>query len=44
VEQIYALYRLTVPAAIPNFEPDYNVCPTDPADVVVRPQIRSLWC
>jgi hypothetical protein len=34
-EQIQALYRLTAPAAIPNFQPDYNVCPTDPADVVV---------
>jgi putative SOS response-associated peptidase YedK len=34
-QQIQALYRLTVPAAIPNFQPRYNVCPTDPADVVV---------
>ena len=34
-QQIQALYRLTVPAAIPNLRPDYNVCPTDPVDVVV---------
>ena len=34
-EQIQALYRLTAPAAIPNFQPRYNVCPTDPADVVL---------
>jgi putative SOS response-associated peptidase YedK len=34
-QQIHALYRLTAPAAIPNFQPRYNVCPTDPADVVV---------
>ena len=33
--QIHALYRLTAPAAIPNFQPSFNVCPTDPADVVV---------
>ena len=26
-QQIQALYRLTVPAAIPNFQPRYNVCP-----------------
>ena len=30
-QQIHALYRLTLPAAIPNFQPRYNVCPTDPA-------------
>ncbi len=29
-EQIHALYRLTAPAAIPNFQPRFNVCPTDP--------------
>jgi hypothetical protein len=29
-QQLHALYRLTVPEAIPNFQPDYNVCPTDP--------------
>jgi hypothetical protein len=31
-QQIHALYRLTAPAAIPNFQPRFNVCPTDPAD------------
>jgi len=34
-QQLHALYRLSVPEAIPNFQPDYNVCPTDPADIVV---------
>jgi hypothetical protein len=29
----HALYRLTARAAIPNVEPRFNVCPTDPADV-----------
>lgn len=33
--QLHALYRLTLPAAIPNFQPSFNVCPTDPADTVV---------
>src|SRR6266851_3948752 len=33
--EIHDLYRLTVPAAIPNFQPLYNVCPTDPADTIV---------
>ncbi len=33
--QILAMYRLTVPAAIPNFQPSFNVCPTDPVDVIV---------
>jgi putative SOS response-associated peptidase YedK len=47
-QQIHALYRLTVPAAIPNFQPDYNVCPTDPADVVVPNEgacdlVRMRW-
>ena len=40
-QQIQALYRLTVPAAIPNFQPRYNVCPTDPADVVVPKKARA---
>jgi len=34
-EQIQALYRLTAPAAIPNLQPRFNVCPTDPVDTVV---------
>jgi putative SOS response-associated peptidase YedK len=47
-QQLHALYRLTVPAAIPNFHPDYNVCPTDPADVVfpnegARDLVRMRW-
>jgi putative SOS response-associated peptidase YedK len=47
-QQLHALYRLTVPDAIPNFQPDYNVCPTDPADVVVpkegaRELVRMRW-
>jgi putative SOS response-associated peptidase YedK len=29
------IYRFTAPAAIPNFEPRFNVCPTDPVDTVV---------
>lgn len=33
--QLHALYRLTLPAAIPNFQPSFNVCPTDPVDMVV---------
>ena len=46
--QLHALYRLTVPAAIPNVQPDYNVCPTDPADVVIpnegaRDLVRMRW-
>src|ERR1044071_491747 len=46
--QIHAMYRLTVPAAIPNFQPSYNVCPTDPADTVVahednRELVNMRW-
>jgi putative SOS response-associated peptidase YedK len=32
--QIYAMYRLTSPPA--NIQPNFNVCPTDTVDVVVR--------
>jgi hypothetical protein len=47
-QQIQALYRLTVAAAIPNLRPDYNVCPTDPGDVVVahdgaRERLEMRW-
>jgi len=28
-QQIQALYCLTVPAAIPNMQPSFNVCPPD---------------
>ncbi len=34
-QQIHAMYQLTVPAAIPNMQPSFNVCPTDPVDTVV---------
>jgi putative SOS response-associated peptidase YedK len=50
-QQLHALYRLSVPEAIPNFQPDYNVCPTDPADVVLAKdgarelgRFRWAWC
>jgi putative SOS response-associated peptidase YedK len=47
-QQIQALYRLTAPAAIPNFQPRFNVCPTDPADTVVarggaRELVEMRW-
>ncbi len=35
-EQIHAMYQLTRPAAIPNMQPSFNVCPTDPVDAVVE--------
>jgi hypothetical protein len=35
-EQIQAIYRLTAPAAIPNLQPRFNACPTDPADTIVE--------
>jgi putative SOS response-associated peptidase YedK len=35
-EQIHALYRLTAPAAIPNLQPRFDACPTDPADTIVE--------
>src|SRR6266849_3054148 len=41
--QIHALYRLTALAAIPNFQPRFNVCPTDPVDTVVAYEdVREL--
>jgi putative SOS response-associated peptidase YedK len=47
-QQIQALYRLTVPAAIPNMQPSFNVCPTDPVDAVVthegnRELVQMRW-
>ena len=47
-QQIQALYRLTVPAAIPNMQPSFNVCPTDPVDTVVaregnRELVQMRW-
>jgi putative SOS response-associated peptidase YedK len=46
--ELHDLYRLTAPKPIPNFQPDYNVCPTDPADVVVAKDgahelVRMRW-
>lgn len=34
-QQIHAMYQLLRPAAIPNMQPSFNVCPTDPVDIVV---------
>ena len=47
-QQIQALYRLTAPAAIPNFQPRFNVCPTDPVDTIVafedtRELVEMRW-
>jgi putative SOS response-associated peptidase YedK len=33
--QLQALYKLSVPTAVPNFQPRFNVCPTDPVDTIV---------
>ena len=33
-DELHRLYRLTQPAR--NARPQYNVCPTDPVDVVIR--------
>ncbi len=47
-QQIQQLYRLAVPAAIPNMQPSFNVCPTDPVDAVVahegnRELVQMRW-
>jgi putative SOS response-associated peptidase YedK len=47
-QQIHTLYRLTAPAAIPNLQPRFNVCPTDPVDTVVadasaRELVEMRW-
>jgi putative SOS response-associated peptidase YedK len=34
--EIHAMYNLLRPAAIPNMQPSYNVCPTDPHDTIVE--------
>jgi hypothetical protein len=34
-EEIVAPYRLTLDSPPHNFEPRYNVCPTDPIDTIV---------
>jgi putative SOS response-associated peptidase YedK len=42
-QQIHAMYQLAVPAAIPNMQPSFNVCPTDPVDTIVaRERHREL--
>jgi putative SOS response-associated peptidase YedK len=33
--ELVALYQLAMPATPSNLQPRYNVCPTDPVDVVV---------
>ena len=35
-EQIHAMYQLMRPAAIPNMQPSFNVCPTESIDTVVE--------
>ena len=47
-EQIVALYRLTLGPAPHNFQPHYNVCPTDPVDTIIAPDgkrelMRARW-
>ncbi len=47
-QQIQALYRLTVPSAIPNMQPSFNVCPTDAVDTVIahegnRELVQMRW-
>jgi putative SOS response-associated peptidase YedK len=32
-EELHRLYRLTQPAR--NVRPQYNICPTDPVDVII---------
>jgi putative SOS response-associated peptidase YedK len=41
-QQIQALRRPTVSAAIPNFQPRLNVCPTDPAVLCTSSMIKKL--
>src|SRR5262245_19877289 len=47
-QQLHALYSLNTPEAIPNFQPDFNVCPTDPADTILpndgaRELVQMRW-
>jgi putative SOS response-associated peptidase YedK len=47
-EELVALYRLTLDSPPHNFEPRYNVCPTDPIDAIVaqdgrRDLMRMRW-
>jgi hypothetical protein len=46
--ELVALYRLTMEAPPHNLRPRYNVCPTDPVDVVTaadgkRELVRMRW-
>ena len=47
-EEIVRLYRLTIQAPPHNLRPRYNLCPTDPVDVVTerdgnRDFVRMRW-
>jgi putative SOS response-associated peptidase YedK len=47
-EEIARLYRLTMKAPPHNLPPRYNICPTDPVDVVTeregsRDFVRMRW-
>lgn len=46
--EIVALYRLALPAPPHNMPPRYNICPTDPVDLVIerdgkRDLVRMRW-
>ena len=46
--EIVALYRLTLDRPLHNLQPRFNVCPTDPIDVVIehdgkRDFVRMRW-
>ena len=46
--EIVALYKLALPAPPHNMPPRYNICPTDPVDVVTeqdgkRDFVRTRW-
>jgi len=44
-EQIHAMYHVAVPSPIPNMQPRFNVCPTDPDDTfVARDGGRPICC
>jgi putative SOS response-associated peptidase YedK len=47
-EEIVRLYRLTIKLPPHNLPPRYNICPTDPVDVVterdgIRNFLRMRW-
>ena len=47
-EELVRLYRLTIQAPPHNLQPRYNICPTDPVDVVTerdgdREFVRMRW-